>query len=195
MEKEKRKNKRLQVGGYLVHFNENEQLYTGVVENVSLIGLRVKFCRRNSKLMTKNAVSWTQRSLEYNATEYRLVFLTESSSAPADSTDCTKPKNDCYILTARPRWRAKKDDVTRIGFNITRYSEDWRQFVLQILPMRSLLSSLALPGSSSQGYLTYPFAVFGGINCPEKKCCKEHDENFSKITSCFAYDNMQAGLS
>ncbi|MCI5121933.1 MAG: hypothetical protein D3908_12220 [Candidatus Electrothrix sp. AUS4] len=194
MEDEKRKNKRLRVDGYLVQFNENDLLYTGVVENVSLTGLRVKFCHRNTKLMEENAVAWGRQSLAHDAAEYRLVFATEPGAVPAVSADWRKPHNGNYALSARPHWQAKTGDVTRVGFNITRYSEDWRQFVLQILPMRSLLHSNALPGSSSQEHLTHPSAVCGGVNCPERKYCKGHDEGIAEGTSRLAYENMQAEL-
>lgn len=90
MEDEKRKNKRLRVDGYLVQFNDNDLLYTGVVENVSLTGLRVKFCRRNTKLMVKNSVSWERKPFEHRAPEYRLVFSTKPDGAPAASTDWHK---------------------------------------------------------------------------------------------------------
>ncbi|WPD23070.1 MAG: PilZ domain-containing protein [Candidatus Electrothrix scaldis] len=193
MEDEKRKNKRLRVDGYLVQFNDNDLLYTGVVENVSLTGLRVKFCRRNTKLMVKNSVSWERKPFEHRAPEYRLVFSTKPDGAPAASTDWHKAHNSSsYALAARPRWKAKTDDVTRIGFNITRYSEDWRQFVLQILPMRSLLPSPALAGPSSQGYLAHPSAVCGGKNCPERKYCKDHDKSLAGGVSDLVYGNVQA---
>lgn len=194
MENEKRKNKRLQVDGYSVQFNENNLLYTGVVENVSLAGLRVKFCRRNSKLMAERTVSCDKIFLAHNAAEYRIVFSTEPSAAPAESAGQNKPHNGSYVLTASPRWRAKKDDVTIIGFSITRYSEDWRQFVLQILPMRNLLRSGTLLGLPVQRHLPHPFAEFCGINCPEKEYCKDHDEGFAEIALHSAYNSMQVGL-
>ena len=204
MENEKRKNKRLQVDGYSVQIKENNLLYAGIVENVSLTGLRVKFCprnsSRNSKLLTDHTVAWDKKSSTHDAPEYRLVFSSdpfssEPDAAPAESTGRNMHHNGNYILTARPCWRAKEDDITRIGFNITRYCEDWRQFVLQILPMRNLLRLGTLPGLPAQRRMPDPFAGVCDIHCPEKKYCREHGQAEIPLPPVHpVYKSVQVGL-
>lgn len=177
MENEQRKNKRLLVDDYSVRFNENNLSYTGTVENISLTGLRVKLCPHKSKLVQENAVAWGQVFLPHSTAEYKLIFSTD-------------PGNDRYILAACPRWQAKEGDETRIGFHITRYSEDWRHFVLHILPIRSLLHANIIPGLPAQENVPSTFAALGDI-ITERKYCKEKIKKFAEIASRYAYDSMQ----
>lgn len=152
MRNERRKNKRLQVNGYLAQIFEGDSLHTGIVENVSLKGLRIRICRDKESWTFKN--KWPDESIICNYTGYLLILSSESQRTKDNLIN--DPTSDRFSLTVTPRWKKEQGDII-IGFDILSYSEEWRQFILQVLPMRNLLNSISLPKNTSAEQSKLPF--------------------------------------
>ncbi|MCI5141372.1 MAG: hypothetical protein D3909_06540 [Candidatus Electrothrix sp. ATG1] len=192
MNGEKRERERQQASGYTVQFNENNLSYTGLVEDVSLKGLRVRICRINSQLMSGNTVSWFQGNLIRNVAEYMLAFSSEPPEINPGSIDKRRFTNEHFILTVRPRWRENKGNLARVGFNIISYPENWQKFVYQLLPMKNLSDSAPSCGSDSLKHLASPSCFFGRMHCPELNCCQRVNNGITGSSVQPSYDSLKA---
>ena len=124
MKSERRKKERVQVDMCYAHFSEGDFRYTGIIEDVSTSGLRVRLCPVISKFMSGTTVSWFQGSLIRTSSDYLITI-----SGNPDVTDST---SNCFTLKACPRWRKKKGGMMIIGFNIVGTPTGWEQFIEEV---------------------------------------------------------------
>jgi hypothetical protein len=106
---EKRKQVRLKLKGFIADIADGHFIYGGIVEDISLEGLRL------NDLPDKFAVEGKL---------YSVVL----SGGP----DCP-----CYKLKVSPRWRKKNGFLMDVGFSIVEAPENWQAFVQQFLPGRA----------------------------------------------------------
>ena len=103
---EKRRQSRAKLKGYIADIADGHFVYDGIVEDISLEGLRL------NDLPDRFIVE---------KRKYNLVV-----SGGPDSV--------CYKLTVYPRWKKKKPFSIDIGFHITNAPAGWKSFVLQMMP-------------------------------------------------------------
>lgn len=105
---EKRQQARMNLKGYTAAIADGHLVFSGLVENISLSGLRL------SELPQKfNVKAW----------KYNLVISGGPDSA-------------CYKMTVFPRWRRKNDFSQEIGFKIAEAHAGWKSFVQKIMPKK-----------------------------------------------------------
>jgi len=105
---EKRHEHRAKLKGYIADIADGHFIYGGMVEDVSLEGLRL------NDLPDKFSVA---------GKKYSIIV----SSGP----DCP-----CYKLKVAPRWRRKNGILVDVGFNIAEAPESWQDFVQRMLPQQ-----------------------------------------------------------
>ena len=103
---EKRRQARLKLKGYIADIADGHFIYGGIVEDISLGGLRL------NDLPDKFAIEGKRYS----------VVLSGGPDAP------------CYKLKVLPRWRQKNGFLLDVGFSIAEAPENWKSFVQQIMP-------------------------------------------------------------
>ena len=121
MKEDRRKNERLLTEKCYAHFSEGDSCYTGVIEDVSASGLRVRLCPFTSKFMSGEAVSWFQGTLIRTSSKY-IITISESP----DINDLT---SNSFTLNAHPRWRKREGGMMIIGFHIAEPPTGWEQFI------------------------------------------------------------------
>lgn len=103
---EKRQGNRAKLKGYIADIADGHFIYGGMVEDVSLEGLRL------NDLPDK----FSQEGKKYS------IIISGGPDLP------------CYKLKVSPRWRRKNGILVDVGFNIAEASESWQNFVRKILP-------------------------------------------------------------
>jgi hypothetical protein len=102
---EKRKQARVKLKGYIADIADGHFIYGGIVEDISLEGLRL------NDLPDKFAVIGRQYSIMV-------------SGGP----DCP-----CYKLKVSPCWRKKNGFLLDVGFKIVENPANWHNFVRQLI--------------------------------------------------------------
>ncbi len=100
---EKRRQTRMKLKGYIADIADGHFIYGGIVEDISLGGLRL------NDLPDKFAIEGKKYS----------VILSGGPDAP------------CYKLKVSPRWRKKNGFLLDVGFSIVEAPENWKSFVQQ----------------------------------------------------------------
>ncbi|WP_417909648.1 PilZ domain-containing protein [Candidatus Electronema sp. PJ] len=103
---EKRRQARMKLQGYIADIADGHLVYAGILEDVSLDGLRLY------ELPEKFSVE---------GKKYTLVVSGGPDSA-------------CYKLKVFPRWRRKNGTMMDVGFNIVESPVGWKKFVQKIMP-------------------------------------------------------------
>ncbi len=103
---EKRQECRARLKGYIADIADGHFIYGGMVEDVSLQGLRL------NDLPDKFSLEGRKYSM----------IVSGGPDAP------------CYKLKVAPRWRRKNGILVDVGFNIAEAPESWQDFVQRMLP-------------------------------------------------------------
>ena len=172
MKNNKRKYKRMLLSGYSAQFVENNSFYTGVIEDISIKGLRVRVCRLNSKIMSGNTVPWFSGSLIRTSTEYKVAVMSNQHAIDAQPHEHPKTTNQTFRLTVQPRWRKKKGHMIKVGFDIVTSPTNWHLFIRKISSGKKLLTTKPALQTDPPRVLPSPFKCFGGIHCPKEGSCK-----------------------
>ncbi|MCW5199688.1 hypothetical protein VU05_03085 [Desulfobulbus sp. F1] len=107
---EKRQQNRAKLKGYIADIADGHFIYGGMVEDVSIDGLRL------NDLPDKFAEAGKKYS----------VVVSGGSDAP------------CYKLKVAPRWRRNNGILVDVGFNIAEAPAGWQAFVQKILPTQGM---------------------------------------------------------
>ncbi len=102
---EKRRHVRVELEGYIADVADGYFVYAGMVEDVSLSGLRL------NELPGKFSVE---------GKKYTIVVS-------------GGPDFDCYKLKVVPRWRKNDGIFLAAGFDIVEAPDEWRGFVRKVL--------------------------------------------------------------
>ena len=102
---EKRQHIRIKLDGYVADVADGYLVYAGMVEDVSLSGLR----------LNELPVKFSVKGKKYN--------LVVSGG----------PNFDCYKLKVVPRWRKNDGTLLAAGFNIVEAPAEWKGFVEKIM--------------------------------------------------------------
>lgn len=113
--KEKRRQFRMKLKGYIADIADGHFVYGGMVEDISLEGLRL------NDLPDKFAVQGKRYSVVISG----------------------GPDSPCYKLNVSPCWRRKNGILVDVGFNIAEAPEGWRHFVQKILLKTAAANSSA----------------------------------------------------
>jgi hypothetical protein len=103
---EKRRQIRTKLKGYIADIADGHFIYGGMVEDVSMEGLRL------NDLPDKFAVEGKNYSVVVSG----------------------GPDSPCYKLKVAPRWRRKNGILVDVGFNIAEAPAGWKAFVQKIIP-------------------------------------------------------------
>lgn len=103
---EKRRQIRTKLKGYIADIADGHFIYGGMVEDVSMEGLRL------NDLPDKFAVEGKKYSVVVSG----------------------GPDSPCYKLKVAPRWRRKNGILVDVGFNIAEAPAGWKAFVQKIIP-------------------------------------------------------------
>lgn len=103
---EKRRQGRTKLKGYIADIADGHFVYGGMVEDVSLEGLRL------NDLPDKFAVQGKRYSVVVSG----------------------GPDSPCYKLKVSPCWRRKNGILVDVGFNIAEAPPGWRTFIQKNLP-------------------------------------------------------------
>ncbi|WP_417912302.1 PilZ domain-containing protein [Candidatus Electronema sp. TJ] len=103
---EKRRQSRMKLKGYIADIADGHFVYGGMVEDISLEGLRL------NDLPDKFAVQGKRYSVVVSG----------------------GPDSPCYKLKVSPRWRRKNGLLVDVGFNIAEAPLGWRNFVQKNMP-------------------------------------------------------------
>lgn len=103
---EKRRQVRTKLKGYIADIADGHFIYGGMVEDVSLNGLRL------NDLPDKFSVEGKKYSIVISG----------------------GPDSPCYKLKVAPCWRRKNGILVDVGFNIAEAPAGWKTFVQNIMP-------------------------------------------------------------
>ncbi|WP_417909133.1 PilZ domain-containing protein [Candidatus Electronema sp. PJ] len=109
---EKRRQTRTKLKGYIADIADGHFIYGGMVEDVSLEGLRL------NDLPDKFSVEGKRYSIVISG----------------------GPDSPCYKLKVAPRWRRKNGILVDVGFNIAEAPVGWKTFVQNIMPKLKTVS-------------------------------------------------------
>jgi len=110
---EKRQHCRMKLKGYIADIADGHFIYGGMVEDISLSGLRL------NDLPEKFAVEGKKYSIVVSG----------------------GPDSFCYKLKVAPRWRRKNGILVDVGFNIAEAPDGWKAFIQKMLPQASPVSA------------------------------------------------------
>ncbi|MCI5224382.1 MAG: hypothetical protein D3924_17375 [Candidatus Electrothrix sp. AR4] len=147
------KNRRMQLTGYLAQFTENHLFYSGVLEELSIKGVRVQICRENLYSTPANIPCWFQSSLIRRTAEYNIVISETPTAVAYKFAVCPNWRKRYYKLKVRPRWRRRDGDLMTIDFELVELSAEWKNFVQQMIPENEALMK------------SYPDGVTGSDGC------------------------------
>ena len=105
---EKRRYGRVLLKGYIADIADGKFIYGGVVEDISVDGLRL------NDLPARFAIEGKR---------YNLVI----SGGPA---------NDYFKLTVFPRWRSKRRRTVDVGFRVVEAASGWKALVKRLAPKK-----------------------------------------------------------
>ena len=103
---EKRHEYRARLKGYIADIADGHFIYGGMVEDVSLEGLRL------NDLPDKFSLEGRKYS----------IIISGGPDLP------------CYKLKVAPRWRRKNGILVDVGFNIAEAPKSWQDFVQRVMP-------------------------------------------------------------
>jgi hypothetical protein len=110
---EKRQHFRMKLKGYIADIADGHFIYGGMVEDISLSGLRLN--DRPDKFSVEGK-------------KYSIVVS-------------GGPDSFCYKLKVAPRWRRKNGILVDVGFNIAEAPDGWKAFIQKMLPQVATVSS------------------------------------------------------
>lgn len=107
---DKRRQARIKLNGYIADIADGNFIYGGIIEDVSLEGLRL------NDLPVRFAV------------EGRKYCIVVSGG----------PEADHYKLMVYPRWRRKNGSFMDVGFRVADSPKDWKTLIGKIVPRKQV---------------------------------------------------------